>query len=731
MAKKIQVVVDVESDSVKFATDQTLTLTQQVRLLRQELQKVPEGTKEWTLLQQKYNETKDSLDRVNVKSKELFGTMSALPGPIGNVAGQLDNTIGTLKTFSAIKFSDIKTQFVELGKDISGIAKNILDATGITKAYTTLNNALAASFIKVGVGETAAAAGARAFSAALIATGIGALIVLLGTAASALYEMATGEKEAAEAANQLNKALENQNELLELNQKDTQRRNKVEIARLKAQGKDAQTIRDTQFRQAKEAYEKAYKDEQDAVKIYNDNLGKADTEGLKKLSDNLTKRQQATKDAYATAQEIGLNNKAEELKEEEAKNKELAGKRKAASDKAIVDKKRELDDLKKLRDQALAEVSKGEEDAFKATLTTREKEEYEINQKYAALIATATKYGLDTKILEAGLQAELKTMRDGFAKEDLDKSKKDADEKKKEVEDANKLLFEAETTAAELKYAQGLQSEEEYQAALYAIKLKYATTETERQQAEIDFLDFAKAKQKEYEETVKTANKALTESYINLASNIGSSFTEIANLFEKGSDLQKTFAIIGVLVNAAASIGKIKTSTAEAVADFSKTIATGTATVASGLALITNPVTAAIGAAQIAAGKTAIATGTAGIATAKAASTVQQVSVGITAAAQIAAITSAGKSGGGAATGGSAAGGQAPTPAFNGTVSVPAPQIGASQATQSGTLATTIAGAVAEGNSKSRPIQTYVVGDQISTQQQLDRRISAAAKMGG
>ena len=73
----------------------------------------------------------------------------------------------------------------------------------------------------------------------------------------------------------------------------------------------------------------------------------------------------------------------------------------------------------------------------------------------------------------------------------------------------------------------------------------------------------------------------------------------------------------------------------------------------------------------------------------------------------------------------------AATPAFNGTVNVPAPQIGASQATQSGTLGMTIAGAVQSGNSTSRPIQAYVVGDQVSTQQQLDRRISVAAKMGG
>jgi hypothetical protein len=72
-----------------------------------------------------------------------------------------------------------------------------------------------------------------------------------------------------------------------------------------------------------------------------------------------------------------------------------------------------------------------------------------------------------------------------------------------------------------------------------------------------------------------------------------------------------------------------------------------------------------------------------------------------------------------------------PTPAFNGTMNVPAPQIGASSAQSSGNLGQIIGTSMEANNSRSRPIQAYVVGDQVSTQQQLDRRISVAAKMGG
>jgi hypothetical protein len=71
------------------------------------------------------------------------------------------------------------------------------------------------------------------------------------------------------------------------------------------------------------------------------------------------------------------------------------------------------------------------------------------------------------------------------------------------------------------------------------------------------------------------------------------------------------------------------------------------------------------------------------------------------------------------------------TPAFNGTMNVPAPQIGASSAQSSGNLGQVIGTSMEANNSRTRPIQAYVVGDQVSTQQQLDRRISVAAKMGG
>lgn len=234
--KKIKLEFDFDAGDVKIATDKVLTLTQQIRILKQELQKTQEGTKEFQILSNKLNETKDSFDRVNAKSRELFDVLSLIPGPIGDIGGRINGAIGLLKTFSSFSFADIKGQLVALGGDLKGILSSFANLTGITKIYTALNNALAASFVKIGVGEGVAAAGARALSAALVATGIGALIVGLGLAVNALMEFASGADEAAAADARLTAQLEASDRALERRRQNIQQTGELELLQLKKRG---------------------------------------------------------------------------------------------------------------------------------------------------------------------------------------------------------------------------------------------------------------------------------------------------------------------------------------------------------------------------------------------------------------------------------------------------------------------------------------------------------------
>ena len=62
---------------------------------------------------------------------------------------------------------------------------------------------------------------------------------------------------------------------------------------------------------------------------------------------------------------------------------------------------------------------------------------------------------------------------------------------------------------------------------------------------------------------------------------------------------------------------------------------------------------------------------------------------------------------------------------------VPIPNIG-SAISNTTTQAQATGNAVGQAvSNQEKPIQTYVVGTQVSSQQQLDRRVSLAARMGG
>lgn len=396
--KKIEIVLDVDGKPIDVAIDATLNLKQQFRELTKELNKTKEGTKEFELLSTKLGDVRDKMETTTAKSKDLFGSLSLLPGPVGAFAGTVDSAIGSLKLFTSFSFKDLKFQLGETLNDFKDIAGNISKATGISKVYTVINNALAKSFVAVGIGEQAAATGAKAFAAALTATGIGALVVLLGLAATALYDMATGEDEAAAATAKLNRELESQNTLLDLNQKSAKRRNAETIAVMKAQGKSEKEIRDTINNQNYADYQLAFEAETNARKLYNDNLNKANAEDLKKLADNLAKKEEARKDAYSNYIVAGRNGQAAELAEQkQAQDKSLQAQqayqqkveadRKAAAE-MLLDLQQEnsvlaIKDERKRQDQELLNQKANEEIKIKSLLISE--------QKKAELLAQVTK----------------------------------------------------------------------------------------------------------------------------------------------------------------------------------------------------------------------------------------------------------------------------------------------------------------------------------------------------
>ena len=171
---------DIEFNA-KINTDESV---QKLKELTKELKKVQVGSDDFKRLQREIDDTKDAIAAAKAGAGNFFDVLGQLPGPIGTIGGALANTVTAAKQFTLIKFSALGESLVELGKDFVDIGKNILNTTGITKLYAASNEFLAKSFVAVGISEEAAAKGARAFSAALIATGIGAIIVAVGLLAA-------------------------------------------------------------------------------------------------------------------------------------------------------------------------------------------------------------------------------------------------------------------------------------------------------------------------------------------------------------------------------------------------------------------------------------------------------------------------------------------------------------------------------------------------------------------
>ena len=508
--KTIKVKVDVETD-----VEPSIAA---LKALKKQLKETAAGSEEFTALQKQIDDVQDSLAGARTGAGNFTEVLGQLPGPIGAIGGQASGLITTLKQFSGLKISNLQSSFVELGKDVTDISKGFMDLTGITKVYTTLNTFLSKSFIAVGIGETAAAAGAKAFAAALTATGIGAIVVALGLLIAnwdKVSDAITGATAESKTYEEAQAAVTK--ELTDFNKK-----------LIDVQGS---------FKAAREGTIS----KKDALQQYNDTLGKtigfagsleqaeelmaANTpviiQGIKlRTQANVFYAKSAEQAAKAVSGEgvepgfwesagnyimsggnmaVFAGKQVSTLGENYAELNANATKFAAEGDKltaaAIENDKNLKKGLAKPPDftattkasnNALDEIKKGLEEARLTLLSEQAKELEQVRIKYDELAAKAKKYGKDTTLIEQAREKENATIRDKFAKQELDKAAKAAKElsdiRTKELETS----FAREEGLLNLRSAKGEITEKEYQIQLYNLRKKYAVLNQALGQEEID-----------------------------------------------------------------------------------------------------------------------------------------------------------------------------------------------------------------------------------------------------
>jgi len=193
MAREIKFKVDVDTEAS----------VAELRKLKKEIRDVAAGSEEFKKLQQNIDDIQDSLVASRASAGNFFDILGQLPGPIGSIGSAVGSTVTALKQFTLIKFSDLAGSVVELGKDFLDIGKNILNATGITKVYTVVNETLTAAITALGIAQTTAATASRLLAAALTATGIGAIVVAVGYAINAFNDLTTSLEENAKVNKEL------------------------------------------------------------------------------------------------------------------------------------------------------------------------------------------------------------------------------------------------------------------------------------------------------------------------------------------------------------------------------------------------------------------------------------------------------------------------------------------------------------------------------------------------
>ena len=400
-------------------------------------------------------------------------------------------------------------------------------------------------------------------------------------------------------------------------------------------------------------------------------------------------QQKANEDEKKRQEELTKKTEEQNKKRADANAKAAADKKKKQEEAAAAEKKRLEEEAKNL-DAANKVLT----EAYIATLEQRDQEIFKAGQAQNERLLALEKAGIKDKssVLEQGrleIAAINKKYDDEEAKKIEEKKKKDdedaikAAEKDKEKIDKKRqddlLGLDTQLQFDNLSFQQRKALIDEKERVLLSDKELTENQRTSIQKA-------ASAERKNIDMAELDAKAEIQNAYIDLAGQFGSLLQQIAGK-------NKKIAIAGIIIEQAASIGRIIANTAvanaKAVAAFPVTFGQPFVTI--------NTISAALGIASTIAG---------------AAKSISQIN---------------------SSDSGAAGGGGASLPRSSGA-SVSAPTVASATAPQiQGTAAATPGAQIADTLSAAsgKPVKAYVVSGDVSSQQALDRRTSNAATFGG
>lgn len=247
--------MDEFSAALKKANTPAISLKKELERLRDSMAKMKaEGKdtgKEFDALRQRAGKLSDAIADANAEIKNA-----------GSDTRGLDNVVGSISALAG-GYAAVQGAAALFGDENEDLQKTLVKvngamalATGLQQVYTAVQKegALAKLADSVATGAQTAATrlytfvmggatvATKVFRAALIATGIGAVLVLLGSLISAMSRYGDETKEAKEAQDQLRASVELMNESLDFQISRLKRLSNERIAQLEAEGKSSGII---------------------------------------------------------------------------------------------------------------------------------------------------------------------------------------------------------------------------------------------------------------------------------------------------------------------------------------------------------------------------------------------------------------------------------------------------------------------------------------------------------
>ena len=463
-AKKIgnSAIQEIEKNSIdlKVDTKSTESLRTQMRKAQQEVAELSlkfgatskaavEAAKRASELKDRIADAKALTDAFNpdAKFKALSGSLQGVVGGFTAVQGAI-GAFGTkseeveqalLKVNSAMALSQ---GLQSVGESVDSF-KNLGTVIKSTTAFQFLYNAATATATAVqtafGVATTATSTGFKVLRGAIMATGIGALVVGLGLVISNFDAISSWISKsplggfASSVGNLVQKftdlvgiTSESERQFSAMEKMGKMRNDMIgrQIKLLSAQGGKESEIAKLQKESTQNEINTLLKKVDKKGKLYGE-----DAKNYLDLQNNL-----AVIDATESKRKNDEATKANEKAKENSKK--LAEQNKKEKQEQIDREKKYQNDLQKFTaDQFIAE-SKIKQDAFDATLTAQQLEERVVKDKYFELIEVAKQYGLDTTALEQKRTDELNAINNKYQKEIQDGNKKTADEQRKNYENS-------------------------------------------------------------------------------------------------------------------------------------------------------------------------------------------------------------------------------------------------------------------------------------------------------